>query len=76
MFDAAIIIDSVRMLVAAVTLVLFLFLLQKHHLAPFIARILRLNAFARNSGKTTPKDRFFKYLADLSMALLLDLSSN
>jgi hypothetical protein len=29
-----------------------------------------------NSGEITPKDRFFKYLADLSKALLLNLSVN
>ena len=29
-----------------------------------------------NSGEITPKDRFFKYLADLSKALLLNLSDN
>jgi len=49
MFDTAIIIASIRMLVAvAVTLVLFLFfIIKKHHLTRFKARILRLNAFAR-----------------------------
>ena len=48
MFDAAIIIASVRMLVAYCYFgIISLFVIKKHHLARFKARILRLNAFAR-----------------------------